>query len=123
MTRFFWTLIALFPLPLVVLLLAGPPELFDRERVLAAREVAARLDATPIDWTAQFGNHRRIYLAQLLPDEAIAYERFGFAFEYGGTPNQPVLIAPTGLDTELRYRLAEACWDVPEGRLIWMRGC
>ena len=51
------------------------------------------------------------------------YERFGFAFEYGGTPNQPVLIAPTGLDTELRYRLSEACWDVPEGRLIWMRGC
>lgn len=123
MTRLFWTLIAVFPMPLVALLIAGPPELFERERMHAAQDVVANLGADQIDWTSQFGDGQRVFLAQLLPEKGIQYERFGISFEYDTTPEQPVLVAPTGFDTDLRYRLAEACWEIPDGQLTLMRRC
>lgn len=123
MTRLFWTLFALFPLPLVVLLVAGPPELFERERLHAVQDVAALLDVEQIDWTRTFGDVDRVSLGQVLPDKGVEYERFGMAFEYDTSPDQPILITPTGFDTTLRYRVAEDCWDVPQRQLTLMRGC
>lgn len=123
MTRLFWALIAVFPVPLVVLLLAGPPELFERERVLASRDVIERLGTSQVDWNGQFAQHKRIHLARLLPDMAAKYARFDIAFEYQTTPDRPVLVASTGFDTQLRYRLSDACWEMPKGQLTLMRRC
>lgn len=120
MTRLLWTLIALFPLPLVALLLAEPPELFERERVQAAYTLATELEGADIDWPAHFATSKRIVLKEVLPD---SYRPFDLALERRGQSDQLVLIAPMVSEEDLRYRLADACWVLPPAQFSLLRRC
>lgn len=123
MTRVFWILIALFPLPLVALLVAGPPELFERDRVLAARQVIAALDVTDPDWDAVFAAEGRVPVKRALPKAAGLSGDTDFVLAHRGEPTAPVLIVPTAAGSLLEYRVSEGCWDLPERQVSLLRRC
>lgn len=121
MTRLLWTMIALFPLPLVVLLLAEPPELFERTRVQATYSIAAMLEASDVDLEMRIASHGRMAVSDVLPqddgpirDPELMVERRG---------DQLFLTAPASGFPELRYRLTEACWDMPADQITLLRRC
>ena len=122
MTRLLLSLIALFPLPLIVLLFAEPPELFEREHILAVHEIGAELAALDIDWHSQFAVSKQIDLTDVLPQTVFGYMKLSVTLESYGI-DEPVLIAQTTAQEKLRYHVSHACWLLPADQFTLLKRC